>query len=305
MSRLSCLAIVFACLVAIPLARGDDPPAAEGTKYDLKYKFRVGEVLRWEVDHRAKIRTTVSGTSQTAETESKSVKVWKIQKVGETTGNVEFLHSVESIIMKQRLSGRQEETYDSTKDKEPPAAFADVAKSVGVPLSHVRIEPRGRVIDRINYNQQAGGTDSQMTVPLPDEPVAIGHSWAVPHEVEIALENKSVKKIQTRQQFKLEDVKNGVAVIHTETVVLTPIHDPAIEVKLIQLQTTGTVRFDIDRGCVIGQQLDLDKQVFGFRGESSTMHYQTRFTETILPEGEVATRPKIGPEPPPGMKLRR
>ena len=33
------------------------------------------------------------------------------------------------------LTGRQEEVYDSTKDKEPPVAFQQVAKSVGVPLS--------------------------------------------------------------------------------------------------------------------------------------------------------------------------
>lgn len=305
MLRLSLVVILFGCLVRVASSQADDPPAAEETKYDLKYKFRQGDVLRWQVEHLAKIRTTVSGTSQTAETESRSVKVWKIKQVGEKTGNVEFEHSVESINMKQRLSGRQEETYDSKTDTEPPLAFKDVAKSVGVPLSQVRIEPRGRVIDRINHSPQAGGADSQMTVPLPDQPVAVGHAWGVPNDVEVTLDNKTVKKVQMRQQFKLEDVKNGVAVIRTETVVLTPIHDPAIEVKLIQLQTSGTVRFDIDRGCVISQQMELDKQVFGFRGESSTMHYQTRFTEKLLSQDEVATRPKAGPEPPPGMKLRR
>ena len=64
-----------------------DKPAA--TLHDLRYKFKQGEVLAWKVEHRATIRTTIAGTTQTAETESHSVKVWHIMKVGEP-GNVQL-----------------------------------------------------------------------------------------------------------------------------------------------------------------------------------------------------------------------
>jgi hypothetical protein len=297
-----CCGILLASLAAL---RAEDPPPAAGQKYDLKYKFREGEVLRWKVEHRARIRTTVSGTSQTAETESHSVKVWKVKQVGEKTGNAEFEHSVESILMKQRLTGRQEEVYDSTKDSEPPLAFQEVAKSVGVPLSQVRIDPRGRVMERINHSPQAGGMDSQITIPLPEKPIAVGDAWSLPFEVEVRLESGMVKKVQLRQQFKLEEVAGGVARIATDTVVLTPVRDPALESQLIQRQTTGTVRFDIERGRVLSQQMDQSKQVVGFRGETSSLDYETRFMETLLSDGGVAARPRIGPEPPPGLKLRR
>lgn len=290
---------------SLPALHGEDPPPADGQKHDLMYKFRDGETIRWKVEHRAKIRTTVSGTSQTAETESHSVKVWKVKQVGAKTGNAEFVHSVESILMKQRLTGRQEEVYDSTKDSAAPLAFADVAKSVGVPLSQVRIDPRGRVMERINHSSQAGGNDSQIAIPLPEKAVAVGETWSLPFEVELRLESGMVKKIQTRQQFKLDDVKNGVAVISTETIILTPVRDPALEAQLVQRQTAGTIRFDIERGRVLSQQMEQDKQVVGFRGETSALNYEARFTETLLSDGDVASRPKAGPEPPPGMKLRR
>ena len=69
--------------------------------------------------------------------------------------------------------------------------------------------------------------------------------------------------------------------------------------QLIQRASQGTIRFDIDAGRVVSQQTDLDKQVFGFRGEASTMHYETRFAESLMPAGETAARPKIaGPELP-------
>src|SRR5690606_8351280 len=124
-------------------------------------------------------------------------------------------------------------------------------------------------------------------------------------DVDVPLESGAVKKIQTRQQFTLKEVKNGIASIGVETVILTPVRDPAIEAQLIQRYTAGTARFDIEQGRILSQHMELDKQVFGFRGEASTMHYETRFVETLLGEEEVVTRPKYGPEPPPGLKLRR
>jgi hypothetical protein len=264
----------------------------------LRYKFAAGETIRWKVEHRAKIRTTISGTTQTAETESHSVKVWKVESVGDN-GNASFEHSVESILMKQRFSGRKEEVYDSTKDKEPPVGFQEVAKSVGVPLSVIAMDPHGKIVKRDDRRPQNSGSDSQITVPLPAEPVSIGHTWSFPYDVDVKLESGVVKKIQTRQQFKLEDVKNGIATISMETAVLTPVRDPAIEAQLIQRAMQGSVRFDIEAGRVVSQQTDLDKQVFGFRGEASMMHYETRFAESLLPAGQTAARPKIaGPELP-------
>lgn len=301
------LALLMATVLGmfIPAVCAEDPPAAASEKYDLKYKFRAGETVRWKVEHRAKIRTTVSGTTQTAETESHSVKLWTIKQLGAKTGNIEFVHSVESILMKQRLSGRQEEVYDSTKDSAPPLAFQEVAKSVGVPLSQVRIDSQGRVIERVNHSSQAGGNDSQIAVPLPEQPIAVGETWSLPTEVELKLDSGAVKKVQTRQQFTLEEVKNGVAVIRTETIILTPVRDPALEAQLVQRQSAGTIRFDIERGRVLSQELSQDKQVVGFRGEASALNYEARFKETLLSDGDLASRPKAGPEPPPGLKLRR
>lgn len=279
-----------------PAEKPTDKPAA--MLHDLRYKFKPGEFIRWKVEHRATIRTTIGGTTQTAETESHSVKVWRVMKVG-TPGNVQFEHSVESILMKQRLTGRQEEVYDSTKDKEPPVGFQEVAKSVGVPLSQVAMDPFGRIIERKDRTPTSGAGESQIALPLPPKPVEIGYTWSIPQDVEVKLEGGAVKKIQTRQQFKLEDVKNGIATIAIDIAILTPVRDPAIEAQLIQRASSGQVKFDIDAGRIVSHQTDLDKQVFGFSGETSTMHYSMRFAETLLPPNQTAAKPKVaGPELP-------
>ena len=117
---------------------------------------------------------------------------------------------------------------------------------------------------------------------LPDHPVRIGDSWNMPMDIDVVHTDGSTKKIETRQKFTLAKVSDDVATIDVDTQILTPIHDPSIEAQLIQRLSTGTVRFDIAAGRVLGQQLDLDRRVIGFSGPATSMHYLTRFSERIL-----------------------
>jgi len=140
-----------------------------------------------------------------------------------------------------------------------------------------------------------------ITVPLPQDPVAAGATWTLPFDSEVPLPDGTVKKIKTQQKFTLADVRNGIATIEVATQILTPIHDPAIEALLVQRESHGSVRFDLESGRIIGQQMDLDRRVVGFRGEASSLHYVTQFTEELLsdqdvpPKSETASRPKPAP----------
>ena len=201
--------------------------------------------------------------------------------------------------MKQRLTGRQT-FYDSTKDKEPPVGFwGEVAKSVGVPefSKSLWTPSAGSSSERIARRPAAPARarspcrcrPSRWRLVTPGQfPKTLKSSW-----------KGALKKIQTRQQFKLDDVKNGIATISIDIAILTPVRDPAIEAQLIQRASSGQVKFDIDAGRIVSHQTDLDKQVFGFSGETSTMHYRTRFVETLLPRAKTAAKPKVaGPELP-------
>ncbi len=277
-------------LAADEPAQGEKPSASQ--KYLLRYKFHTGETIRWEVEHRAQVRTTVGGTTQTAETFSGSVKVWQVSQVA-NSGEATFVHSVESVDMRQKLTGRQEVAYNSQTDAAPPPGFEDAAKSVGVPLSVITLDARGNVVRREQKQQRQQETQSQITVPLPEQAVAVGEEWNLPFDIDLPQKDRSIKKVKTRQRFTLVGVEGRVATIRVETQVLTPIHDPAIEAQLIQHETAGTVRFDIEQGRVIGQQTDLDRHVVGFQGEASSLHYVTRFVEKLLPQRQdTAARPK-------------
>jgi hypothetical protein len=266
--------------------------AGEPEKYTLRYKFQPGETIRWQVEHRNRVRTTVSGDTSTAEMLSVSVKRWRVDDV-RPDGAATFENSVEWVDMRNKLAGRAEVRYNSRTDAKPPVGFEDAAKSVGVPLSVVTIDATGKVLHR-DRDMKSRPTppptanpaqgEGWMTIPLPEEPVPVGHTWTLPQDIDVPLEGGGVKRVKAIQRFILEDVKTGVATILVSTEVLTPINDPAIESQLVQREAAGRVRFDIDAGRIIGQQMDIDKHVVGFCGAASSIHYVNRFSEELLTE---------------------
>jgi hypothetical protein len=320
MLKFSAVALWLACLFVCPARAWSDEPADaesaeapptddapdnaaenaadkdDGQLYDLKYKFEPGEVLRSEIVHRAAVQTTIDGTTQKAETQSKSIKIWRINDVT-PEGNVTFVHMVESIDMWQRAQGRTEIHYNSRTDREVPPGYEDVAKAVGVPLTVVTMDNRGKILKRVKNRPQPASVSTQMTMPLADHPISVGQTWSSPIDIEVVLKDGVTKKIRTRQKFTLEKVVDGVAAIAIDSQILTPVSDPAIEAQLIQRLSAGSVRFDIETGRVLGQQLDLDRHVIGFSGAASSMHYVTRFTEEALPPAPAAETARRAAQP--------
>jgi len=60
--------------------------------------------------------------------------------------------------MSQTLAGGSELRYDSRADRQPPAVFEDVAASVGVPISVITIDEKGKIIkSRAQTHQRRRG----------------------------------------------------------------------------------------------------------------------------------------------------
>ena len=265
------------------------PVAAENDKndnYGLSYQFAKGETVRWLVEHRAKIASTVEGSSQTAETSTTSVKVWKVVETF-PGGETKFINSVESIDMRQKLTGRQETTYNSRTDKDVPPMFAAAAKQVGRPLAEVTIDGRGNVQKRLDLKKaDAEGAPqesaaSDITLVLPDKPLGIGESWTAPFDLSATDEKGGRVAIKARRKITLLSVAGNVATLRHETQILSPLNDPKIEAQVVQSEQAGEVLFDLARGRIVKLSLANDREVFGFQGDASVMHVEAAFIERL------------------------
>ncbi len=272
------------------LAVGNTSAQAEATKYTLRYQFQPQETLRWQVTHRAKTTTSVSGSTQTAETVTTSEKIWRVAEV-QPDGSATFVHSVEHVDMRHKLTGRPEVRYNSDTNAQPPKGFENVAETVNEPLATVTMDAQGTIIKRQRHQTASTNqNEGPMTIPLPKRAVAVGESWSTPQELQVPLPSGGIRKIKTLQRFTLKSVKTGVARIKVATKILTPINDPAIESQVMQRQSEGIVRFDLDTGRILSQEMTVDKHVVGFRGAASSLHYATNFTEELLPSTTSTAR---------------
>jgi hypothetical protein len=274
------------------LAGNETAAESTGEKYQLRYQFHPGETLRWEVEHRNKVRTSVAKITKTVETVTTSVKAWQVSEV-KPDGSATFEHRVDWANMVQDLPDCAEVRYDSRTDVKPPEVFEAAAKRVGVPLSKFTIDPQGNILNREHLADATNASQNEgfITIPLPKEAVPVGYTWSYPKDIEVPLETGGIKVIKAIQRFTLEEVKTGIATIRVSTEIITPVTNPAIESKLVQRESAGRVRFDIDAGRIVGQKIDIDKQVIGFRGDASSIHYVDRFSEQFI-SSEIATAEK-------------
>jgi hypothetical protein len=301
---------LFSMLLAVAVARGaknvDDipdksllrvaekPAKPDTKKYELRYKVKRGDVLRYDVTHKASIRTTIDTTTQAAQTKTDSVKAWKITDVL-PGGDIEITNVVEKVHMVNQLPDKDATEYDSTTDKVPPPGFEDAAKAVGVPLSVMRITPRGKIVKRESkIHGQGAESDAPIVLRLPEKKVVIGDTWDEPFEVQVLLQDKSNKTIQTRRHHKLTDVNGGIATIQVTYQVLSPI-DSYVEMQMVQRLMDGEVQFDIAKGQLVAQQMDVDKRVIGFAGPTSSMQYIMKMEEELLKnDPKMAAKSKTG-----------
>lgn len=279
---LTLLCTAVCAFTAGGVVRADDSDTkSDGAKYDLRYKLSRGDVLRYEVTHRASIQSTIDTSTQAVQSKTDSIKAWKVTDVLEN-GDIEITSVVEKVHMVNQLPDKDPVEYDSTKDAIAPPGFEDAAKAVGVPLSVIRITPQGKVIRRdLKVRGQGSDDNAPIVLRLPEQPVAIGETWDEPFDVQVKLDKSNTKMIQTRRHYKLADVKDGIATIEVAYQVLSPI-DARIETQIVQRLMEGEARFDIEKGQLIGQQMDIDKRIIGFAGATSSMQYLMKMEESLL-----------------------
>lgn len=268
-------------LAAGTLSTAAAEPAEKPETYLLRYCFEPGQTLCFDVVHRNLVKTSVSGTTETVETRSQSLKIWRVRQV-RPDGAATIEYSVGAVDMWHKRSGSAEVRYNSRTDQAPPRGFEHLAQSIGVPLAIITLDSRGQVLHREDMPAKAAAQPAdQITLCLPEEPVPEGYRWSSPYEIQVPRSTGGMTTVKLVQRFVLEQVCSGVATIRVSTEILTPLGDPAVESQVVQYAKAGQIRFDVQAGRILSQQWDVDRHVVGFRGPASSLHYVARFTEQL------------------------
>lgn len=272
---------VVAILGGVSVARLHAAETDSGAAVSLRYRYQTGDRLVMDVAHRALTETTIAGTTQSTETATDSTKIWTVTAV-DAEGHATIEHSVDGVTMTSRASDKGQVRWSSSGDEPPPPGYETVKQSLGVPLSRLTIDRVGRVLSRQDLRPSPpSNTGDLMVVPLPDGEVRQGAEWTVPQEVVVEVPNGPRKAVRTRLRYQLASVRDGIATIHVDTTVLTPLDDPRLEARLLERIWDGTVEFDIERGRVIRRTTGIDRRVIGFSGPESSVRYKASLEERL------------------------
>jgi len=278
--RRECLAGLAAAAVVATAAGPAGPPEV----FRLRYRFEPGAEIATEVAHRALTETTMNGVTQSVETMTDSVKTWTVVAVDET-GRATLEQSVDDVTMTSRSSDRGEVRWSSTGSDDPPPGYEGVRQSLGVPLVRMEVAPDGRILERRELRPcPAAASGDLVVVPLPDEPVPVGHEWTIPDEVVVEVPGGPRKAVRTRLRYRLDEVRDGVARIAVDTTVLTPLDDPRLEARLLERIWNGEIRFDVEAGRIASRRTAVDRRVVGFGGPQSSLRYKASLEERLLDE---------------------
>ncbi len=268
----------FLLAFSAPLLNAEEK-AAE--KHLLRYRFHENQTLRWNVQQKVTLKTSIQGNEDIVESTSHSTKLWTLTDLAED-GTATFEYMVENVAMRQsRIVGEQAkiDEYNSRTDKEVPGAFITLEGMIGVPLARINVTTSGKTTKKaLRQYRDSENTENRIVVPLPEEPVAVGDRWDDFVQEDIRREDGTVKKVKLRRRYTLESVQTGLARIKYETwpqAVLTPREEYGVLDKFV----SGRIDLDLDAGHFIRQEITIDKSVVGFQGAMDNVHQLTRLIE--------------------------
>ena len=265
-------------------------------KYKLAYQFKADDQLRWDVEHTASTKAQIAGTMEETSSRSQSAKLWKVVDV-DATGNMRFVHSIESVQMWQKIGDDEPVTFDSRTDESAPAEFAGILEKIGKPLAMITISPEGKILDRKSSSQQAKFGVGDICIPLPMDEIAVGHEWFVATSFQGTDEQGRPQPLKARINYKLNKVKDKYAYVSFRTQVLTPIESEKVRSQILQQLTNGYAIFDLDQGKMIRKEVEWSEKVQGYEGPDSFLQYNGRMTEKFVsnessPSGSGVTTSK-------------
>jgi hypothetical protein len=272
----------------------ETPSTLGGETYLLRYKFQPGLRIVSEVTHLAKTDTKIDSTSQDSDSRTVSTKTWDV--TGTHDGEMTFEYRIVDVDMSQRVGAGGEIRYSSKSEETAPIQFRAAAESVGKLISTVTIDQQGLIVARSDDKNPPHLGMGDITLPVPEKPVAIGATWEIPRELNIRREDGSLKRVRFREMFKLENISLGVATVSVASEMITIVTEPKEEAQVLQQMSNGIIKFDIDAGRMISKELSWDKKVVGFSGAGSIMEYSARLeervrsTEQFTPPAKTARR---------------
>jgi hypothetical protein len=290
-------------------ANSTAPAGPQAEKYQLTFKFRPNQVLRYEVLSETEISTKARDEIEIQRNSTKTKRHHRVAAIDEKSGDADLELSIDWVSMRAIWDKRDGTTpvpieFQSDDPNKQPGKFKHILASVGKPWATIRFQPTGSplkvVMTAVQSAEPKGlvtdtGADGALEaylIVLPEHPVAVGQSWTEKKFDVIALdEHRNRNLIAIQRVYKLTEVKAGRATIELKTMILSPVTNPAIASQLLLREVGGKITFDVERGLILSKEWTVQNTVVNpIPGVTSLMKGSYRYSEKLTAEEQAPER---------------
>lgn len=260
----------------------------------LRYKFVPNSEVRFEVDDKRFLTIQKASTIEKTQNQSLSKRHYKVASV-KNDGSAQLKMMIDHVHMKAQFGNEDPIVFDSTDPTKRPKQFASIMDSIGKPLITITVNNQGEVIHSSNAVDQQSDLASDaesFLIKLPAEAVKVGDQWSQEFKVSINVTKTIKKPIRLKRTYTVDALTPESAELSFTTVALTPVRDPEMKSRMIDMTPKGTINFDIANGVIKSRTMSVNNSVVGFMGQGSKLTAQSKRTENLISHNTNPVGPK-------------
>jgi hypothetical protein len=253
-----------------PLAH--DAPA----EFRLAYKFRLGQDVRMMMVMGSHIRVQKGNHIEDNTIQSMTERHYHVNSV-DADGSAVLDLTIDKVKIAYSLNNGPPVTYDTRDSSPPPKGLESVKDCIGK-HSQVKVDVHGKVSTL--EGSQPNSTDEFLVI-LPEKPVRIGDEWFDDYQARVPVSKDLTQRVTLRRRYTLSAVNNNVAILRVATAEVTPVNDPQVLARMVQLTPKGTILMDLSQGTLTLRDLHCERIEVGVLGPASSIAGISNTRETL------------------------
>jgi hypothetical protein len=250
-----------------------------------QFRWTAGQVLTYRVAQATSATEQTAEQTQTTATRLELVKHWKVVAV-DSAGVATLSMSLSRLRMETKTPGGETLLFDSADPaKSSPTLRDEMAKFVNVPLTVVRLDPRGRLVEvKESKFGPASRLESDLPfkVVLPEVALTAAQAWERKFQIKLEPPQGTGETYDAVQKLSVKTATGSGVVIAITTSVANPPDAPADQIPLVPLQPVGEAVFDPAKGLFRGVKLQIQKELPGYQGDGSKYTFTSTYVEELL-----------------------
>lgn len=157
-----------------------------------------------------------------------------------------------------------------------------MSKFIGTPLALLRIDSQGRVLEVKQGSASRYEAEPPFVVVFPAVAAKEGQAWLRPFNLTLDPPYGSGEKLEATERYQCTRLAGGKATLTVANQIKAMPENTKDQVPLVQKLSEGHVTFDLQAGRLLDVQLNIDRMLLNHRGEGSSYHFQSWFSEQLV-----------------------